>query len=181
MGLTGTILSASFRLKQTEAAFVLEERLAARGLDETMGAVRDVHKLAVQRCVNRLPGARAKQGGSLLMRGRFMERKAVPPRFASDPLRPAVARPLTVPVNALGVLINRLTIRVFNECYYRHGTAFSHARPVHFDRFFFPFDRMLAWNRLYGRRGFVHYQCVLPKGESSPSLRALLDRISTAR
>ena len=36
MGLTGVILSASFRLKPVETAFVMAETVAARDLDETM-------------------------------------------------------------------------------------------------------------------------------------------------
>ena len=181
MGLTGVILSASFRLKPIETAFVMEETLAARDLGETMALFEKSadwpYSVAWIDCLAR----GAKQGRSLLMRGRFMKRGALPPRLAADPLRSVVARQLTVPVDAPSVLLNRHTIRVFNEWYYRRGARLSRPRLVHFDRFFFPLDRLRAWNRLYGRRGFVQYQCVLPKGESRIGTRALLDRISTAR
>ena len=181
MGLTGIILSASFRLKPIETAFVLEETLAARDLNETMALFETSanwpYSVAWIDCLAR----GAKQGRSLLMRGRFMERRALPIRLAADPLRPAAARQLTVPVDAPSVLLNRLTVRVFNEWYYRRGTLPSRPRLVHFDRFFFPLDRLRAWNRLYGRRGFVQYQCVLPKGESQIGIRALLNRSSTVR
>ena len=181
MGLTGIILSASFRLKQIETAFVMEETLAARGLGETMTLFETSanwpYSVAWIDCLAR----GAKQGRSLLMRGRFIECRALPARLAADPLRPVAGRQLTVPVNAPSVLLNRHTIRVFNEWYYRRGARLSRPRLVHFDRFFFPLDRLRAWNRLYGRRGFVQYQCVLPKGESPIGIRALLDRISTAR
>lgn len=181
MGLTGIILSASFRLKPIETAFVMEETLAARDLGETMTLFETSanwpYSVAWIDCLVR----GAEQGRSLLMRGRFMECSALPARLAADPLRPAAGRQLTVPINAPSGLLNRHTSRVFNEWYYRRGARLSYPRPVHFDRFFFPLDRLRAWNRLYGRRGFVQYQCVLPKGESPVGLRALLDRISTAR
>ena len=181
MGLTGIILSASFRLKPIETAFVLEETLATEDLDETMilfeTSANWPYSVAWIDCLAR----GAKQGRSLLMRGRFMEGSALPARLAADPLRPAAGRRLTVPIDAPSVLLNRHTIGVFNEGYYRRGALLSRSRPVHFDPFFFPLDRLRAWNRLYGRRGFVQYQCVLPKGESLIGIRALLDRISTAR
>ena len=181
MGLTGVILSASFRLKPIETAFVMEETLAARDLDETMALFETSanwpYSVAWVDCQAR----GTKQGRSLLMRGRFLERNALPPRPAPDPLRPAAARQLTVPVDAPSMLLNRFTIRIFNELYYRSGATFSRPHPVHFDRFFFPLDRLREWNRLYGRRGFVQYQCVLPKGESSTGIRGVLDKISTVR
>ena len=73
-------------------------------------------------------------------------------------------------------------LSLFNELCYRRGRglARSGAWPVHFDRFFFPLDRIEAWNRLYGRRGFVQYQCVLPKGESAAGIAALLERVAAS-
>ena len=181
MGLTGIILSASFRLKPIETAFVLEETLAAGDLSETMALFEKSadwpYSVAWIDCLAR----GAKQGRSLLMRGRFMECSALPARLGADPLRPAAGRQLTVPVDAPSMLLNRHTISVFNEWYYRRGAKLSRPQLVHFDRFFFPLDRLRAWNRLYGRRGFVQYQCVLPTRESPIGIRALLDRISTAR
>ena len=51
---------------------------------------------------------------------------------------------------------------------------------MHFDPFFFPLDRIGAWNRLYGRRGFVQYQCVLPRAESDAGIRTLLECVAAA-
>ena len=181
MGLTGIILSASFRLRPIETAFVMEETLATENLDETMtlfeASASWPYSVAWIDCLAR----GAKQGRSLLMRGKFIEHKALPTRRAPDPLRPATPHQLTVPFDAPAVLLNRLSIRAFNEWYYRRGAWLSRPRPVHFDRFFFPLDRVGAWNRLYGRRGFVQYQCVLPRGKSPTGIRALLDRISAVR
>ncbi len=178
MGLTGVILSARFRLKPIETAFVLEETLAARDLDETMAlfeASRDwPYSVAWIDCLAR----GAKLGRSLLTRGAFMDRNALPSRLADDPLRRPRAGTLRVPVDAPAALLNRTSVGVFNVLYYRRGRARVGARPLHFDPFFFPLDRVASWNRLYGRKGFVQYQCVLPKVESPAGLAALLERIS---
>jgi FAD/FMN-containing dehydrogenase len=133
MGLTGVILSARFRLKPIETAFVLEETLAARDLDETMAlfeASRDwPYSVAWIDCLAR----GAKLGRSLLTRGAFMDRNALPSRLADDPLRRPRAGTLRVPVDAPAALLNRTSIGVFNVLYYRRGRARVGARPLHFD------------------------------------------------
>ena len=45
--------------------------------------------------------------------------------------------------------------------------------------FFYPLDALQEWNRIYGRKGFVQYQCVLPREASVQGLQAILS--STAR
>ena len=182
MGLTGVILSARFRLRPIETAFVMAETLVARDLDETMAlfeASRDwPHSVAWIDCLARGAGL----GRGLMTRGAFMERGALPPRLESNPLCLAPAGKLRVPVDVPSTLLNRVSIGLFNELCYRlgRGRARAEARPVHFDRFFFPLDRIEAWNRLYGRPGFVQYQCVLPKGESAAGLAALLERVAAS-
>ena len=181
MGLTGVILSASFRLWPIETAFVMEETLATGDLEETMSlfeASRDwPYSVAWIDCLAR----GAKLGRALVMRGKFMDRDALPARFAPVPLRPASAGKLAVPIDTPSILLNRFSIGLFNELYYRRGRTRAGPRLVHFDPFFFPLDRIEAWNRLYGRKGFVQYQCVLPKDESATGIAALLERIAAAR
>ena len=180
MGLTGVILSASFWLKRIETAFVMAETLAARDLDETMALFDESHNwpysVAWIDCLAR--GARL--GRALVSRSTTMARRSLPERLSSGPLRPAPVSKLTVPVDAPSVLLNRISISIFNELYYRQGRMRTRTRSVHFDPFFFPLDRVKAWNRLYGHQGFVQYQCVLPKDESLTGIAALLQRITTA-
>ena len=182
MGLTGVVLAARFRLRPIETAFMMEETRAARDLDEVMAlfeASRDWPcSVAWIDCLAR----GASLGRSLLTRGAFAERAALPAGFAPDPLRTASPGRVRVPIDAPSHLLDRFTVGLFNELYYRRGRsrAGAEARPVHFGSFFFPLDRIEAWNRLYGRRGFIQYQCVLPKSESAAGIAALLERTAAA-
>ena len=180
MGLTGVILSASFRLEPVETAYVMAETVAAGDLDETMAVFEASrgwpNSVAWIDCLAR----GAKLGRSLVTRGEFMARGALPARLARTPLLPAPASRLTIPVDAPPVLLNRASVRLFNTLHHRCGRTRGGARPVHFEPFFFPLDRIGGWNRLYGRRGFVQYQCVLPKAASPAGLAALLERVAKA-
>ena len=179
MGLTGVILSASFRLKPIETAFVLAETVAARDLDETMAVFEASHdwpySVAWIDCLAR----GRKLGRTLVVRGTPMRRRALPASLAPHPLRPASESTFRMPVDAPPFLLNRLSTGLFNGLYYRWGRAHAGLRPVHFDPFFFPLDRIDRWNRLYGRRGFIQYQCALPADESPAGLSALLGCIAT--
>src|SRR5262249_38215581 len=81
----------------------------------------------------------------------------------------AIGIPLTPPVS----LVNRVSLRVFNGTYWRAPRQ----RGVLMESiyaFFYPLDAILDWNRIYGRRGFYQYQCVLPRTAGDEALAALL-------
>ena len=65
--------------------------------------------------------------------------------------------PLTPPMS----LINNLSLRCFNECYFRLHSRQQGLQRCHYSSFFFPLDGVKHWNRIYGRNGFLQYQFVL--------------------
>jgi hypothetical protein len=80
-----------------------------------------------------------------------------------------------VPVNFPSLVVSRGAVKLFNTVYRRSQ------RPgwsiVDLYRYFYPLDAVLEWNRVYGRKGFVQYQCVLPLDESREGLTRLLAEI----
>ena len=182
MGLTGAILSARFRMKPIDSAWIAAETLPSRDLDETMASFEASagfpYSVAWIDCLAR----GRKLGRALVTRGAFMARGELPPGLVSTPLRAPSARGApAVPFDAPAWALNRFSVAAFNELYYRRGARARPARAVRFDRFFFPLDGIGAWNRLYGRRGFVQYQCVFPRAESAAGLAALLERVAASR
>ncbi len=77
-------------------------------------------------------------------------------------------------------LVNRASLAVFNFLYYHRPVS---PRPVltHYVPFFYPLDGISRWNRIYGRKGFYQYQCVLPKAVQREALKALLGEIASSR
>ena len=182
MGLTGVILSARFRLQPVETAFVLAETLAARNLDETMAlfeASRDwPYSVAWIDCMAR----GAQLGRGVLTRGAFMERGALPPHLASNPLRPALAGKLRMPAHVPSALLNRVSIGLFNELCYRRGQvrAQAGARSLHFDRFFFPLDRSKRGIACTVGGGSSSTSASCPSVESAAGIAALLERAAAS-
>jgi decaprenylphospho-beta-D-ribofuranose 2-oxidase len=78
-------------------------------------------------------------------------------------------------------LLNRLTVRAFNEAWFRKAPRSERGRIVPLHAFFHPLDGMTGWNRIYGARGFVQYQFVVPFGPSGEAaLRTAVERLSSA-
>jgi FAD/FMN-containing dehydrogenase len=83
-----------------------------------------------------------------------------------------------MPIDAPAWALNRFTVAAFNAAYY--GLNKPNKAIIPYQPFFYPLDAVLDWNRLYGRAGFVQYQCVLPKAAALPGMTALIERIARA-
>src|SRR5262245_53331227 len=64
-----------------------------------------------------------------------------------------------------------------NFVYYHRERSTPAEGLFHFDKYFYPLDGIQNWNRAYGRRGFLQYQCVLPKEKSLDGLKSILEKI----
>lgn len=68
----------------------------------------------------------------------------------------------TIPVFFPEWALNSLSIRAFNELYYRKNLSADKKNHAHYEPFFYPLDSINHWNKIYGRRGFLQYQFVVP-------------------
>lgn len=178
MGLTGVILDLTFRLLPVESRYVRQETVRARELAQVMDLFEEsadvTYTVAWIDCFARGRSA----GRSILYRGEHANVTELPPQLRATPLQVHSPRRLRMPFDFPTFLLNKYTIGAFNTLYYLAG------RPsigiVDFESFFYPLDAILEWNRIYGRPGFVQYQCVMPKRTSYQGISRLLDRISSA-
>jgi len=174
MGLTGVILEATFRLLPIETAFIRQETRRARDFDQALACCEAsagwTYSVAWIDCLAR--GSRL--GRALVYRGEHATRN----ELGHANLAVARRRTLRLPADLPPWLLNQWSVRAFNELYYRCGRAGS--RIVDYDRYFYPLDALLDWNRLYGRAGFMQYQCVLPKPASRAGIRQILRRVADA-
>jgi decaprenylphospho-beta-D-ribofuranose 2-oxidase len=101
----------------------------------------------------------ASLGRGVVIKGRWAEPSEAP---ATSPIRSRVDSRLGVPFNLPSWVLAPTSVRIFDELFYRAHRWSAGRRVVHPDRFFHALDSIRDWNRLYGARGFVQHQSVLP-------------------
>ena len=84
-----------------------------------------------------------------------------------------------IPFNAPGFALSPAIVRMFNAAYWRRVPAKGRTSVKPIDDFFFPLDKIHDWNKLYGKRGFHQFQCVVPL-DAVDALRAMLVNIANS-
>lgn len=179
MGLTGVILRAGFRLRPVESGWIAQEMVPARNLAQAMAALegaRSTYSVAWFDCLGRGDDL----GRSLVMLGDHATRAELPKARRARPFDVPVKRRLKVPLDAPAFALNRYSLTVFNRLYHWSGARKAGPSHVDWDSYFYPLDAMLEWNRIYGRRGFAQFQCVIPLDRAETGLAALLDTIAAS-
>ncbi len=153
MGLTGTILEVTLQLERAPSLWIDSWSRRYDDLESLAGALQEAAE-DWPFTAAWFDGLRSKKRGVLLC-GRWAEK----PPSGSGPLP---QDPFTVPIDAPAFLINPLSIRIFNWLYFRRHWRREQRSLVHPQSFYYPLDVLQDWNRLYGSRGMVQYQCVIP-------------------
>jgi len=175
MGLTGVITDVTLRLRPIETDQVLVDTTRYSNLETLMAAMIEAdatttYSVAWVDCMTR--GAR--MGRGILTTGEHATREQATATLAA----PKPAR-LAVPLTPPSGLLNALSIRAFNEAWFRMAPAREVAAPTSLSAFFHPLDGVRDWNRLYGPRGFVQYQFVVPDHEAR-TVEIAIDTLSSS-
>ena len=175
MGLTGLIISLELRLTPIPGAAIELETIRVESLDEFFEvSARSDEFTHVVSWVDTVKTGAA-MGRGVFMRGRHAPASAQPQAGPMDRLTALVGELVDGRALESNLWLNRATIRLFNEAFFRKEPPGATQRVVPLIPFFFPLDAVPHWNHLYGQRGFFQYQLVVP---SQDAARAILDEVS---
>jgi FAD/FMN-containing dehydrogenase len=88
--------------------------------------------------------------------------------------RTKLSMPVTPPVS----LINKLSLQRLQQPVLAPASRAANPWAQRLRQFFYPLDRIVHWNRIYGRRGFQQYQCVIPTANAEAAMGELLRAIA---
>jgi len=167
LGLTGVIAWADIRLKRVAGPWIDAESIPFRSLNAFLDLSHE-SKDRFEYTVAWLDCFSGKKTRGIFFRGKHSAghgRKFHPKRGP------------TLPFALPSWMLNPYSAKVFNACYYRIHSARKGAALIPYDYFFYPLDSIRQWNLLYGRQGFLQYQCVMPEANLE-AFEELLERIA---
>ena len=186
MGLTGVILWARFALRPVSSALLSVDIDRATNLEHALAllvAPGGPHRVAWLDLLGSPPGrgivtrAEHLEGASAPTGGGPIEGRAGPSRGWGGATVRARA---TVPGRWPAGVLRPSTVRAFNELYYRRSPRTERDHVESIGAHMFPLDVLQSWPRLYGPRGFMQYQLVVPGGRE-PVLQTVIERLRRER
>lgn len=168
MGLTGIILKAKLKLKKINSTDIIEEKFKIESLEELLDKFEEYNDSDYSVAWIDLSGSSAESVKSILSLGSHS---------SEGELRIPKKREISVPKFVPPGLINNLSIRLFNKLYYSRFLEKRVTKKSNYNNFFFPLDYVSNWNNLYGKRGFLQYQFVLPNDCGVKELKEIIKLI----
>jgi FAD/FMN-containing dehydrogenase len=165
MGLTGVITRLQLKLRPVSGAWVEVETIPYGSLGEFF-ELADASQKDWEYTVSWIDCISRRSRRGIFVRGNHSPEG--PSRVHASP---RLNLPFTPPMS----LVNRLSLRALNTAYFNLKKAGAGTKLEHYQPFFYPLDRILNWNRMYGPRGFYQYQCVVPQDQREQTVEMLLD------
>lgn len=179
MGLTGIIGEVTIQLIPITSTYMMVRHHAAANLEQLFALLQDPaldDRYTVAWIDSMARGARLGRG--IVMCGHHAAVEELPVELQS-PVK--VKRSRFIPFDLPVGLLNPLSIGAFNALYYRLNGKKQQPFLSPYDPYFYPLDAIGQWNRLYGKRGFVQYQCVIPESSAHEGIRVLLQLLADSR
>jgi decaprenylphospho-beta-D-ribofuranose 2-oxidase len=178
MGLTGIVLDATFQATPIGSSRLVVDTDRAPDLDAVMALMEDGdrHYDYSVAWIDLLATGRS-LGRSVLDRGRFARVDELPAADRRDPFAYRADVLVSVPPIVPNGLLNRLSVKAFNELWYRKAPKRRSGAVQTIPQFFHPLDMLGTWSHGYGPAGFFQWQCVVPL-DAGETVRHIVERLS---
>ena len=175
MGLTGLIREATVQLIPVSSSQMAVSTRRCNDLDavmSTMVEAEDTNRYTVAWVDATARGARCGRG--IVTFGDHADDVS-----GADPAAYRPRSPVRIPGPAVP-LVNSVTGRIFSEMWFRRAPRARDDETMSIPAYFHPLDGVDRWNRVWGRRGFVQHQFVVPL-DADDVVREALATVAASR
>jgi decaprenylphospho-beta-D-ribofuranose 2-oxidase len=177
MGLTGIIIRIKFKLKKIETSYIVQKQIKAKNLDEIISLFEKfkdyTYSMAWIDCLKKGKDF----GRSILIVGEHAKSEDLDKNKKKNPLAIPSEKKISFPINLPSWMLNKFSIKTFNFFFYNKNLQKEINNVISYEPFFYPLDAILNWNRMYGKKGFIQYQFVVPLNKKE-GLIEILNRIN---
>jgi len=171
LGLTGILEWVEISLKPIKSAYLNVENIRYESLADFFELSEKSHDWDYTVAWLDCFAKDENRGRGIFTRGRFAEAGALKPHRSLPRLTWRIVTP--------SIFLNKASIRAFNWLY-RLRPGGRYKGYVHYDPFFYPLDSISQWNRLYGRKGFYQYQCLIGMDGAAVAVSRMLEAIEAS-
>ncbi len=170
LGLTGVLTWIQLKLKPIVSRLIDYEGIQFHGVDEFL-ALTEQYK-HIEYTVSWID---CTSTGKNFARGIFMigDHSRIP-----DKLTPSPEPKLVFPLDAPSFALNGMTVAAFNTVFFNKQMK-KHVRALQdYEPFFYPLDKVLHWNRMYGKSGLLQFQYAIPWDHAREGTIAILNAVA---
>ena len=176
MGLLGVILTVTMRLRKIETTYFRQRSIKAANLEEMLAALdENDHTYPYSVATLDVFATGKDLGRGVIAVGDHATLADLPEGLRGDPLMVSGPPKISVPFELPDFTLNPASMRLVNLVIQKIQAS---ATPIgHYEKFFYPLDKIANWNRGYGKRGFTQYQFVIPFENGLAQMRKILTTI----
>jgi FAD/FMN-containing dehydrogenase len=178
MGLTGMIVKVTLQLIPIATSSIAAQHVKAPDLEAAFRCFEgseydDQYTVAWVDCLSRGRSL----GRSVVMRGHHAQQG----ELKAEGLSVNGNARFNIPIDCPSFVVNPFGVAIFNQLYYSIQGRKTREFVADFGQFFYPLDSVRNWNRLYGKRGFLQYQFMVPEAGAFVGTRRVLERVVSRR
>ena len=182
MGLTGIISTVSIKLRSIETSFIKQTKIATKNINETIEIFENTldatYSVAWIDCLNHnIEGV----GRSIIMLGEHANYNELDTLDKKKPLIIKEKKKKSIIIYFPEWFLNNWIMKVFNSVYYFFLSKSKKINLIYWDDYFYPLDGINDWYKIYGKKGFIQFQCVIPLDNSKKGLTEILNYLSKTK
>ena len=170
MGLTGIIYSCRFKLKKINSNSLIRETIKNKNLKQTLDCINKSNQWEYNVAWIDTSARKNMIGRSILTRANFIKKGQTTEYYEKKTINLGIIFNL-IP----SFFMNKYLIKILNELYFNFHK--SKTDTIDIDTFFYPLDSIKNWNKVYGNKGFISYQCSVPEKNSYIKIKKILEKI----
>jgi FAD/FMN-containing dehydrogenase len=179
MGLTGIITKVCIKLRSIETSFIRQTKIVTKNINQTIevfeNTMNTTYSVAWIDCLNQ---NKEGIGRSIVFLGEHAKYNELDKSRIKKTLKVKTKKKMDIIIYFPEWFLSNWIMKIFNSIYYFFLSKSKKKNLVDFDDFFYPLDRINDWNKIYGKKGFIQFQCVLPLNNSKEGLFEILNYLS---